>query len=319
MPASASCSGASACTISASARASVPTSTRCTRSCSRLGATIVHAPEEVPWAPGYYSVLFEDPDGIRLEVNHVPGKGLLATDADRLEARAVVSLQSAARGAAGGHHRRCGAGGSGDGAAARAARARRWPPDTLLLDKARHPRDKTCAGGVIPKASALLASLGRAVRRAAGARRRARRWRFPGARSRSPGDDLCRVVRRREFDARLAWAARDRGVELREDAPRARRRPRRPRACGSRPRTRAFWAPVVVGRGRQRQPGAPRAGRRPTPGVRRARGHVRRAGRRARHGTDTPRAATISTSGPSRAACAAMAGRSRAGSTASRT
>ncbi len=42
------------------------------------GATIVHPPEEGPWAPGYYSVLFEDPDGIRLEVNHVPGKGLLA-------------------------------------------------------------------------------------------------------------------------------------------------------------------------------------------------------------------------------------------------
>ena len=43
-----------------------------------IGATIVHPPEEAPWAPGYYSVLFEDPDGIRLEVNHVPGKGLLA-------------------------------------------------------------------------------------------------------------------------------------------------------------------------------------------------------------------------------------------------
>ena len=42
------------------------------------GAKIVHAPEEGAWAPGYYSVLFEDPDGIRLEVNHVPGKGLLA-------------------------------------------------------------------------------------------------------------------------------------------------------------------------------------------------------------------------------------------------
>jgi catechol 2,3-dioxygenase-like lactoylglutathione lyase family enzyme len=41
------------------------------------GATIVHPPEEGPWAPGYYSVLFEDPDGIRLEVNHVPGRGLL--------------------------------------------------------------------------------------------------------------------------------------------------------------------------------------------------------------------------------------------------
>src|SRR5687767_6017110 len=43
-----------------------------------LGATIVHPPEAGHWAPGYYSVLFEDPDGIRLEVNHVPGKGLLA-------------------------------------------------------------------------------------------------------------------------------------------------------------------------------------------------------------------------------------------------
>src|SRR5579884_1476749 len=42
-----------------------------------MGATIVHPPEEGPWAPGYYSVLFEDPDGIRLEMNHVPGKGLL--------------------------------------------------------------------------------------------------------------------------------------------------------------------------------------------------------------------------------------------------
>ncbi len=43
-----------------------------------LGAKIVHPPEDGPWAPGYYSVLFEDPDGVRLEVNHVPGKGLLA-------------------------------------------------------------------------------------------------------------------------------------------------------------------------------------------------------------------------------------------------
>lgn len=44
-----------------------------------MRATIVHPPEEGPWAPGYYSVLFEDPEGIRLEVNHVPGKGLLAS------------------------------------------------------------------------------------------------------------------------------------------------------------------------------------------------------------------------------------------------
>lgn len=40
-----------------------------------IDAKIVHGPEDGPWAPGYYSVLFEDPDGIRLEANYVPGKG----------------------------------------------------------------------------------------------------------------------------------------------------------------------------------------------------------------------------------------------------
>ncbi len=41
-----------------------------------LGANIVHPPEDgEEFAPGYYSVLFEDPDGIRIEINHVPGKG----------------------------------------------------------------------------------------------------------------------------------------------------------------------------------------------------------------------------------------------------
>jgi catechol 2,3-dioxygenase-like lactoylglutathione lyase family enzyme len=43
-----------------------------------LGAKVIHPPEEAMWAPGYYSILFEDLDGIRLEVNFVPGKGLLA-------------------------------------------------------------------------------------------------------------------------------------------------------------------------------------------------------------------------------------------------
>jgi len=43
----------------------------------RLGATIVHPPQEDGFAPGYYSVLVEDPDGIRIEANHVPGKGHL--------------------------------------------------------------------------------------------------------------------------------------------------------------------------------------------------------------------------------------------------
>ena len=40
------------------------------------GGKIVHPPEAGDrFAPGYYSVLFEDPDGIRVEVNFVPGQG----------------------------------------------------------------------------------------------------------------------------------------------------------------------------------------------------------------------------------------------------
>jgi catechol 2,3-dioxygenase-like lactoylglutathione lyase family enzyme len=42
----------------------------------QIGATIVHGPQDDAYAPGYYSVLFEDPDGVRLELNHVPGRGV---------------------------------------------------------------------------------------------------------------------------------------------------------------------------------------------------------------------------------------------------
>ena len=45
-----------------------------------MGATIDRGPVEGDWAPGYYYIVFEDPDGIRLEINYVPGKGLLAGD-----------------------------------------------------------------------------------------------------------------------------------------------------------------------------------------------------------------------------------------------
>lgn len=41
---------------------------------------IIHAPHESNWAPGYYSVLFEDPGGTRIEMNYVPGKGNLSDD-----------------------------------------------------------------------------------------------------------------------------------------------------------------------------------------------------------------------------------------------
>lgn len=45
-----------------------------------MGAFIDRGPLEGDFAPGYYFIVFEDPDGIRLEINHVPGKGLLATE-----------------------------------------------------------------------------------------------------------------------------------------------------------------------------------------------------------------------------------------------
>jgi hypothetical protein len=41
----------------------------------------VRGPLEGTWAPGYYYVLFEDPDGIRLEINYVPGAGVFAEGA----------------------------------------------------------------------------------------------------------------------------------------------------------------------------------------------------------------------------------------------
>ena len=42
-----------------------------------MGAEIVRGPQTGDWAPGYYYVLFEDPDSIRLEICFVPGAGLL--------------------------------------------------------------------------------------------------------------------------------------------------------------------------------------------------------------------------------------------------
>jgi glycine/D-amino acid oxidase-like deaminating enzyme len=199
-----------------------------------------------------------------------------------------------------------GAGPAGAATALRVAqRAPALAPGTLLLDKARHPRDKTCAGGVIPKASALLASLGVPLD-VPQARVDAAAVAIPGRSLAIAGDDLCRVVRRRELDARLAFAARDRGVELREDS-----------------RVRAV---VRDGRGVRVETENATAGAawcgarwsRPTRAWSVARSCAT-SRRPARHGMDTCAGATISISGPSPAACAATAGRSRAGSTARRT
>ena len=42
-----------------------------------MKAYIDRGPMEGPWVNGYYYIVFEDPNGIRLEVNFVPGSGVL--------------------------------------------------------------------------------------------------------------------------------------------------------------------------------------------------------------------------------------------------
>jgi glyoxylase I family protein len=39
----------------------------------RRGISIESGPEEYAYIPGYYAVFFYDPDGIKLEIVHVPG------------------------------------------------------------------------------------------------------------------------------------------------------------------------------------------------------------------------------------------------------
>ena len=117
--------------------------------------------------------------------------------------------------------------------------------ETLVLDKARHPRDKTCAGGVIPKALRLLDRLGVPFA-VPHARVDAARVAVPGSIVDVPGPDLCRVVRRREFDALLAGAARARGIELREDERVVHLARDRDGVCVETERG-TYWAPVVVG------------------------------------------------------------------------
>ncbi|MGH7949853.1 MAG: VOC family protein, partial [Candidatus Binataceae bacterium] len=52
-----------------------------------IGAKIIHPPEVGPFWPGYYSVLCEDPDGTRVEMNYIPEEGwrAVAKAADELQ------------------------------------------------------------------------------------------------------------------------------------------------------------------------------------------------------------------------------------------
>jgi flavin-dependent dehydrogenase len=86
---------------------------------------------------------------------------------------------------------------------------------TLLLDRAAFPRDKTCAGGLIPHTLGILRELGLSL---AVPSVRVDRAVIDVAGERIDIDSpaCCWVIRRREFDAMLLDAARDRGIEVQE-------------------------------------------------------------------------------------------------------
>lgn len=86
----------------------------------------------------------------------------------------------------------------------------------VVLEKARHPRPKVCAGGLIPHTLECLDELGVGlsvphvmVDRAA--------VEVPAKRVEIDGERFCAVVRRNELDASLIAAVRARGVDVRED------------------------------------------------------------------------------------------------------
>ncbi len=86
----------------------------------------------------------------------------------------------------------------------------------LILEKARHPRPKVCAGGLIPHVLDSLDELevGLTVPHVMVDRARIE---VPSRRVEVEGRRVCAIIRRAEFDASLAAAVRARGVAIHED------------------------------------------------------------------------------------------------------
>ena len=110
--------------------------------------------------------------------------------------------------------------GAGPAGAATALHLHRIDPglaaEAIVLEKARHPRPKVCAGGLIPAALGCLGELGIdlgvphvTVERA--------RVATPKRTLEETDGELCHVIRRDEFDASLVGACRARGITVRED------------------------------------------------------------------------------------------------------
>jgi flavin-dependent dehydrogenase len=89
--------------------------------------------------------------------------------------------------------------------------------EVVALEKAHHPRPKVCAGGLIPKTLLAMNELGLELGVPAVEVRRGLARTEAGEIELGGGEVLCTIVRRDRFDARLAQAARERGLEIVED------------------------------------------------------------------------------------------------------
>lgn len=87
--------------------------------------------------------------------------------------------------------------------------------EALVLDRAVHPRPKVCAGGLIPHTLDCLQELDLPLSVPNAVVHRAR-VDVPGRTVDHEDREMCRVIRRDEFDHLLARTVRDRGTELRE-------------------------------------------------------------------------------------------------------
>ena len=93
-------------------------------------------------------------------------------------------------------------------------------PDTLILEKARHPRHKLCAGGVLPDGERILAKLGLDLTEVphVDVDKAALNYQMKGMKASGLGKQpIFRVVRRAEFDAWLADHVRACGIPIQEE------------------------------------------------------------------------------------------------------
>lgn len=88
--------------------------------------------------------------------------------------------------------------------------------NTLLLDKAVHPREKICAGGLIPHTLDCLNALEIPLSVPHVQVNRARVQALPGQEVVCEEGGMCSIIRRNEFDFLLVHTAAERGAEIRQ-------------------------------------------------------------------------------------------------------